>query len=275
MEKYLNTTCFNEVAVKNEGASWRRDMEAFAHLARLLREHADRPQFILLYTTATHFPYEYPPEYELYRPVASPKMAFAHADPRHRPEILNRYMNSARFTDDKVADLIEGLDPKRNLIVVTGDHGESLFEDGYFMHCGRLSDVQTRVPMVIVGPGVPPGTVTRLTSHVDLLPTLLHLLAGKPAPVAHCQGRDLRGPAQTADRVMLCTVQRYSGPWMEGVLVEPEGRVLFKAMTDKPCFIIQGRCDEAANVDIMNPMPEKDLRHWQQSFDAELTQLAQ
>jgi len=75
-------------------------------------------------------------------------------------------------------------------VILTGDHGESLFDDGTLAHASRLSEIQTRVPFVLVGPGVPRGRVVdRPTTHLDVLPTLLRLL-GVPSSSGF-SGRDL------------------------------------------------------------------------------------
>ncbi len=76
-------------------------------------------------------------------------------------------------------------------MIITGDHGQSFFEDGAWIHFGPLSEVQTRVPLIMRGPGIPTLLVRRATSHVDLLPTVLHALAGHPLEMARSHGRDL------------------------------------------------------------------------------------
>ncbi len=40
------------------------------------------------------------------------------------------------------------------LIVVTADHGESLFDDGFLGHGHMLNDQQTRIPFILSDPGV-------------------------------------------------------------------------------------------------------------------------
>src|SRR5207244_3054465 len=84
----------------------------------------------------------------------------------------NRYRNSLAFTDDAVADLLERLDPRRNLAIVTSDHGNSFYDDGSWMHLGPLSEIQTRVALAMRGPGLPVGAITRAANHTDLPPTL-------------------------------------------------------------------------------------------------------
>ena len=42
-----------------------------------------------------------------------------------------------------------------SLIVVTADHGESLFDDGFLGHGHALNAQQTRIPFILSDPGVP------------------------------------------------------------------------------------------------------------------------
>ena len=43
-------------------------------------------------------------------------------------------------------------------VILTADHGEALGEDGLWEHSSALHDPQVRVPLVVWGPGVKPGT---------------------------------------------------------------------------------------------------------------------
>ncbi len=81
-----------------------------------------------------------------------------------------------------------GLD-EDTLVIVTADHGEEFFEHGAFTHQLPYDEV-ARVPLVIQGPGLSPGTrVPDVVELVDLMPTVLSLV-GLPIP-DHVQGRDL------------------------------------------------------------------------------------
>ena len=113
-----------------------------------------------------------------------------------------RYRNSVLFLEDELMKVVQSIDPERNLIMITGDHGESLGEDsGAEAHGSRMSEIQLRTPFVMVGPGIPAHKVKTATSHADVLPTLLHGLAGKPVRVARCQGRDVLAQAALTDEV--------------------------------------------------------------------------
>jgi arylsulfatase A-like enzyme len=63
----------------------------------------------------------------------------------------------------------------RAVLVVTADHGESLGEHGERAHGLFAYDATLRVPLVVAGPGIAPRVVSRATSHVDVMPTILAL----------------------------------------------------------------------------------------------------
>jgi len=78
------------------------------------------------------------------------------------------------------------------LLVVTGDHGEEIFEHGRFGHRAGLYDEVLRVPLLLWGPSlVPAGTVVEEdVALYDVLPTLLDY-AGL-SPKVPFTGRSLR-----------------------------------------------------------------------------------
>lgn len=76
------------------------------------------------------------------------------------------------------------------LLVVTSDHGEGLGEHGEEVHGYFVYETTLRVPLLLRGPGVRPGTRLAGTAHtVDVVPTVQSLL-GLPPP-ARTDGRSL------------------------------------------------------------------------------------
>src|SRR5262249_39545980 len=141
------------------------------------------------FLVSSHYDYEYPREYERHLPVAD-RFEGPGRSPHYREKLFNRYRNSLAFLDDEIYNFVESLNPSKNIVVITGDHGESFKEDGVYAHNSKGSDAQTHVPLAIVGPGVPCKTVTGFTRHADVVPTLLHLIAGQPVPLRHSHGKD-------------------------------------------------------------------------------------
>ncbi len=68
------------------------------------------------------------------------------------------------------------------VVVVTADHGEALLESGRLGHGHSLDPELLRIPLIVSGPGLPPGTRRKdPVSLVDVMPTVLEL-AGLPVP---------------------------------------------------------------------------------------------
>lgn len=93
---------------------------------------------------------------------------------------IDLYDGEIRQTDNAIAELIGALKKslllRNTLVIVTADHGEELQDHGRFGHGQTLLGEVTRVPMIISGPGIPPGTRTGLASLMDIAPTVLDYL---------------------------------------------------------------------------------------------------
>jgi arylsulfatase A-like enzyme/Tfp pilus assembly protein PilF len=83
-----------------------------------------------------------------------------------------------------------GLD--RTIVVVTGDHGESLGEHGESTHGLFAYEATLRVPLLVAGPGIGSRVVTETVGHADIAPTVLELV-GNALDSAEFDGRSLVG----------------------------------------------------------------------------------
>ncbi|MFZ2960849.1 MAG: sulfatase-like hydrolase/transferase [Candidatus Ozemobacteraceae bacterium] len=133
----------------------------------------------------THLSYYYPPAYEIFKPAGSEKTDFMYSAPtKEKIEgMRNRYLNSNVFLDYLLQDFFakvkeKGFD-KNTVFVLFGDHGESFGEDGSLGHYTAPGIVQFRVPCAIWAPGLIPREILTPTQHLDIIPTLGHLLGFK------------------------------------------------------------------------------------------------
>jgi arylsulfatase A-like enzyme len=94
------------------------------------------------------------------------------------------YDGEIAFVDRQLARVLEAVAAapwgKKTAIVVTSDHGEAFNEHKMVRHGAELWEELVRVPLIVNVPGVPPGHVAPRRSAVDLVPTLLDLLAVPP-----------------------------------------------------------------------------------------------
>jgi arylsulfatase A-like enzyme len=119
--------------------------------------------------------------------------------PDHVAYLHALYRAEVRDWDRQLGTLLAGLDAAgvrgRTLVVVTADHGEEFQEHGRLTHGSLLYEESIRVPLVLVGPGVPTARRDDLAQGIDLFPTVAPVL-GLEAAARDLPGRDLlAGPS--------------------------------------------------------------------------------
>lgn len=122
-------------------------------LADRINESDNRRVFVLLHFSGSHGPEyfrKYPPEFEVFTPVCRTTLV-ADCD---SASLINAYDNSIRFTDYVLSELIGLLDALPNtqaMMLYVSDHGQSLGENGVYLHGLPNSiapDAQRRVPLM-------------------------------------------------------------------------------------------------------------------------------
>jgi arylsulfatase len=104
----------------------------------------------------------------------------------HLGPYVDRYDSLIRYQDDQVARLFDrlaagGMAPDETVIVVLSDHGEVLGERYWPLDHGATAfDEELRIPLIVAGPGIEPRRIGETVETVDLLPTVLELLAVEP-----------------------------------------------------------------------------------------------
>ncbi len=102
------------------------------------------------------------------------------------------YDGEIAFMDAQIGRILDVLKQKGTTVylAVAGDHGESLGEHGEAGHGVFLYQATQHVPLIITGPGIPPGTTAASNvGLIDVAPTILDLLRLPPLPDA--DGRSL------------------------------------------------------------------------------------
>ncbi|HOW84575.1 MAG TPA: sulfatase-like hydrolase/transferase [Candidatus Aminicenantes bacterium] len=115
------------------------------------------------------------------------------------------YSGEVAYVDASLAGLFAFLDDSRQaastVVVLTGDHGQSLGEHGETTHGYFAYNATLWVPLIIAGPGVRPGRVEANVCHIDIFPTVCDLL-GLPRP-SFLQGLSLRPAMQGREAAAL------------------------------------------------------------------------
>lgn len=203
-EEFVNAQTMDHFVHDDRGSWPEWDQRALDAMVELVKT-SERPIFAIVLLMSSHFEYQYPARYEVDRPVSNPRWGVTSVralGPEAEGPLRNRYRNSMRFIDDLVSDAFARLDPARNLVVFTGDHGESIYDDGRYTHGYSFGEVITQTPLAIVGPGVQPRSLHHPTYHQDVLPSLLHVLQGAPVAVPHVQGVDWFSAAEPGSALL-------------------------------------------------------------------------
>jgi phosphoglycerol transferase MdoB-like AlkP superfamily enzyme len=113
------------------------------------------PQFIYLNFQAAHFPYSHPNMQKRLIKEFIPRSEIA---AENRDRVASTYWNAISNADWAVGQVVETL-KKNNLydkttLVILGDHGESLFEDGFLGHGHAINEAQTHIPLVFNDPNI-------------------------------------------------------------------------------------------------------------------------
>ncbi len=175
---------------------------------------ADRPFFLELSTFSPHAPYTPPERHaDAFPGITYPRTpAFAARPDEFAPswlqeipplerrfqkrvdEIYRMRVQSVKGIDDMIGDIRGTLEElgisEDTYVIFTADNGYHLGE--FSLRAGKMSpfDVDIRVPLVVVGPGVPPGSRNGdISMNIDLYPTFLDM-AGLP-PSDRVDGQSL------------------------------------------------------------------------------------
>ena len=139
-----------------------------------------RPTFVYFNFQSAHFPYNHPGLPDTLGIAPLPRDAITRAN---QPRVAQTYWNAVAYSDRKLGELIARLKTlgvwDNTLLMVTGDHGEALFDDGYLGHGHVIDRQQTHIPLVLNVPGRATAAPLGLK---DIRAILLAELGGAPAP---------------------------------------------------------------------------------------------
>lgn len=194
---------------------------------------ADSPFFLFVSVYAPHGPATPAPRHQALGNAEDypKKPSFAEADMSDKPRIIQALaasgdefdeddanaffaarIHSLLAVDELVAALTQALEQNGQLdntyIIFTSDNGFHLGEHGIPSGKGTAYEEDIRVPLMIRGPGIEPGTlVTEMTANIDFAPT-----------VADIAGVNV--PEFVDGRSFLPFLRGEEAPWRDGLLIE-------------------------------------------------------
>lgn len=187
---------------------------------------AESPKFLFVHYFDAHFPYtpaapwdtRYDADYTgtltgTDADLGPIRDGTAEISARDLAHVLALYDGELSELDAMIAPLLDATAGSETVVAITSDHGESFEHDYLFNHRAGLWDGITRVPLLVRGPGVEPGTVVGdQVGLTDITPTLLELV-GLPSD-SRMQGQS-RVPLMRGEGGGQDVVYSVTDPWAD------------------------------------------------------------
>ena len=280
--------------LRDGGKNWASAAEVNTIFLRWLGRNRSRRFFAYLHYMEPHHPYTPP---ERLRPPPPPDIRKEIVEGRlsrwsdqilspagfllPAPEVdylLRLYDAEIRGWDDELGRLTDGLDRlgvrDSTVIIVTADHGEEFQEHGRLQHGMHLYDELIRVPLLVVGPGIPRERAPEQAQGIDIFPTVAALLGVSTPP--GLPGQNLLGPR--AARPAVSETNRGRLPDGTGVellsLRTPQWKLIWAPAVDRYTLFDLVH-DPAERADRAATAPERAelaarLAHWRTTAPAPL-----
>ncbi|MCT2558002.1 sulfatase-like hydrolase/transferase [Tsuneonella sp. YG55] len=187
---------------------------------------AGQPHFVYFNFQSPHFPYDHP---GVDRRLTANPLPRAEIDAANARRVRETYWNAVRYADRRLGELVARLKAKGvwddTILLVSGDHGEALFENGFLGHGHVIDREQFATLLVANRPGMLPEGPIGLADYRAILSAAIREQAPPPIPVPPFQHI---GPLDTPTAIGL------AGPGGELTSLRLD--------TGEACFRERGRC---------------------------------
>lgn len=163
---------------------WENDRDNVSNLLSFIdNRDTAKPFFTFMFFESPHARYYFPENSVIARPYRDDLNYATLSKEQLRNDITpikNRYINSVHHLDMQFGRIFDYLKQHQlldnTIVIVNGDHGEEFMEHGFWGHNSTFVDQQVRTPLVIYTPQMKPLVSNQLSSHMDIVPTLMPLL---------------------------------------------------------------------------------------------------
>jgi len=156
------------------------------------KQDKSKPIFSFVWLDSVHSR-AYPANFKKFVPADGG--GYITATPEDHEQHFNRYKNAVLYSDSLFGEFITKLKSKNlyenSIIILISDHGEEFFEHGFYSHNSAYDFEQVGSPLIMRVPGEKSKVVTTMTSHLDIVPTLMHKLGVTNEVKDYAQGFDL------------------------------------------------------------------------------------
>lgn len=180
-----NDRVFSSAAQGSLALSNSRVLQQFDAISS--RINWQRPVFMYINLQAAHFPYYHP---NMPLAVTAHPLERSQISEDTREQLKLTYLNAVAYSDWATGQLIDRLKRfgvyGRTLLAVSGDHGESLFDDGILGHGISITEAQLHT-LLVTNRHLP--ALDALLGQTDLAMTLLQGIGAQVEPVPALQDK--------------------------------------------------------------------------------------
>ncbi len=254
-------------------ASWQNDQQNVSDLLQFIdKRDVSKPFFTFMFFESPHARYFFPPESVIAKPYRDDLNYATLSKEALRQDIVpikNRYINAVHHLDSQYKRVFDYLKEKNlldsTIVILVGDHGEEFMEHGLWGHNSTFVDEQVRTPLVIYAPKQAEKVVDRLTSHSDIVPTLMPMLGVTNPKNDYSIGLNLFG-TETRDHIYIADWDRLAYVDKDVKIVQPVNSKAFfmQKVSTRQDVVLNGSAAKAmleqkrsSNMQIMH-----DLSHF-------------
>jgi membrane-anchored protein YejM (alkaline phosphatase superfamily) len=221
-----------------KGSPWEKDEQSTNYFIEKIENYSsDKPLFSFVFLDAPHG-YSYPDYANKFNATGeNVNYLSVSKDSKKNKAIHARYKNSLYFNDLMFAKMIKKLKEKdmydNSLIIFTSDHGQEFYEYGFFGHNSAFSKAQINSPLIIKLPNslksevkLPEKYPNVLTSHNDIVPTLMSLLGIKNDTSEYSNGYNIFNNDFNRKYV-------FSANWNNNAVITKENTYVFSNLPNK------------------------------------------
>jgi len=235
-------TCYVDIQdrIKDDfkGEPWKKDeLNQKYFLSMIDKYNKKQPIFTFLFFDSPHGYSSLPS----FNPFHSKKREINYLtikkDSEDLKELFLDYKNSVAYNDKLFGEMIKKLKDKglykKSLIIYTSDHDQEFFEYDSFGHNSSFSKAQTTTPMIIKLPDslknsieLPNKYPNILTSHIDIVPTLLSLIGVSNPTSDYSNGQNLFSKNYHRDYV-------FTANWNNNAIITEKLTYVFSNLPNK------------------------------------------
>ncbi len=235
-------TCYTDIqnSIKDDfiGEPWEKDAQSTKYfLERVEHYDINRSIFSFLFLDSPHG-YSFPKEYNKFNANAQniEYLSVSKSD-KDIKDTFARYKNAVYYNDKLFGDMINKLKKRglyeNSLIIFTSDHGQEFYEYGSFGHNSSFSKAQINSPLIIKFPKklkskieLPKKYPNILTSHNDILPSILKIIGVKNSSSDYSNGKNIFSKNFNREYV-------FTANWISNAIVTKDFTYIFSNLPNK------------------------------------------